>query len=312
MLNIAPRPICFNPKPSYLAAILVSATSLLATNAYAKGSFADQLGVSGQCTLCHNSPDGGFETLKPAALQAYQNGGVKPGLENYLKSLQGNAKPVILPIDSEWNVHIGQTLSIPLTIKDDEDEGFAIQLAKASPTIAAQSYNFAAFALNTNGQPFTTFKWTPSASQTANKVYTLSFRATEALSNGTIQVSVPIATKAYLWPKRPLVASHVLQHFKVNSAKWGANKLVLTGNIAFKTSATTAARNTALANLRLKLKSFGNAAVGVPIKLTVNSAGNWSSTVSLTGVQVPCIVKAEYEQLIAARTVKSVPATCKK
>lgn len=305
-------------KPIYCkiaSALMLGAVSMvIMTDAYGKGEFADALGVSGQCTLCHTSPDGGLATLKPAARTAFDEGGIKPGLENFLKSLVTDAKPQILPIDNEWNAQIGELpLSIPLIINDEEKSGFVMELAGVAPSLAPKSFSFSKLYLEaTKKRPTIDFKWTPASKQRITK-YTVSFRANETIDNGSKQFSNLVKTTIFLWPARPVSSKNVIERFVVSSAKWGANKMTLTGNIVFKKSATTAARTTALKTLRLNLKSNNGVVTGSPVLLTPNvKTGVWTKTFALTGAQVPCLVKAEYEKLMVARTVKSAPATCKK
>jgi hypothetical protein len=298
-----------------IASALMAAVSIATmADVYGKGEFADELGVSGQCTLCHTSPDGGLATLKPAARAAFDEGGIKPGLENFLNSLVTDAKPQILPIDNEWNAQIGELpLSIPLIINDEEKSGFVMELAGVTPSLAPKSFSFSKLYLEAaKKRPTIDFKWIPISKQKITK-YTVSFRANEIIDNGSKQFSNLVKTTIFLWPARPVSSKNVIERFAVSTAKWGANKMTLTGNIAYKKSATAPARATALKTLRLNLKSNNGIVVGTSVLLTPNpKTGVWTKTFALTGAQVPCLVKAEYEKLMVARTVRSAPATCKK
>lgn len=309
-----PSPCCtqrFIVNQTFLTLSIVAIVSLSMINrAHARPEFANELGVSGQCILCHTSPLGGGDTVKNAALQAFNSNGIRPGLENYLKSLQ-NAKPVILPINKEWNVHIGQTFSIPLVINDDEDQGFTMELTLAKPALIAKTYAFSTWSLNSKGQPNLKFNWQPVNKQAPGK-YSLSFRSYEVTTSGNKQYSNTINANAYLWAARPVSTQHVIDRFTLDNAGWKANKLTLTGKIDYKKSASAQQRATALKTLRLKIKSFTNTTITNAVSLNPNSTGNWTLTLPLTSNQTPCVVKTEFEQLIAARTVQGVATSCKK
>lgn len=307
-----------NTQRTSTAALLIAATAglFMSTNSSAQETWAIELGESPKCTACHTTQPGNGDSVKPAAQQAYDNGGVIPGLKDYLASLKPptNAKPVILPIDTEWNAQIGETpLSIPLIIKDEKKSGFKMELTSALPTLLANTHSFSSLYLEAaQKRPTIDFKWTPSAKQKATK-YTTNFRASEVTSTGATQYSGIVKTSIYLWPARAASAKNVVSQFTVTSAKWVAPKLTLSGRIVFKKTATAAAKTAALKALRLNLKSNAGTTVGSPVALSPNSStGIWASSFTLNAAQVPCLAKAEYEKLIAARTVKLAPSTCKK
>lgn len=296
------------------AIILTTASVSMVTNAYGKPEFADALGVSGQCLLCHTSPDGGSDTVKPAAKKAYDNGQIN-GLRDFLNPPVPvtDAIPIISPINNEWNAQVGEVpLSIPLIINDEEKSGFLIDLIGATPSLIAKSYSFSMpYLESAKKRPTIDFRWTPSAKQKITK-YTVTFRANEVIDNGSKQFSPPIKTSIYLWPARPVSSKNVISQFIVNNTNWATNKLTLNGNITFKKTASAVARTNALKNLRLSLKSNSGVAVGSLAILKPNTQGVWTSTFTLNNTQVPCFVKAEYEKLNAARTVNHAPTLCKK
>jgi hypothetical protein len=224
-----------------------------------------------------------------------------------------DAKPVILPIDTEWNVQIGEVpLSIPLIIDDEEKSGFLIDLTSSSPTLTDKSYGFSKLYLEPiKKRPTIDFKWAPTAKQKLAK-YSVTFRANEIADNGIKQFSAPIKTNVYVWPPRPVSSKNVISQFIISKANWVANTLTLNGNISFKKTASPSARTAALKTLKLQVKSNSGVNLGSPITLKPTAKGIWSSKVTLSRTQVPCIIKADYEKLIAARTVSGLVGVCKK
>lgn len=224
-----------------------------------------------------------------------------------------DAIPVILPIDNEWNVQIGEeALSIPLIIDDEEAGGFLMDLTAATPAVVNKSYSFSKLYLEPiRKRPTINFKWTPSAKQKPTK-YSLVFRANEIIDDGSKQFSVPIKTNVYVWPARPVSSKNVVSQFIVNKANWATNGLTLSGSINFKKTTTPAARVETLKTLRLQVKSNTGTLLGLPIILKPTAKGAWSSKLTLSRTQVPCIIKADYEKLIAARTVSGLVGMCKK
>jgi hypothetical protein len=158
--------------------------------------------------------------------------------------------------------------------------------------------------------PAIDFMWKPTSAQ-KNKNYTVNFRAKETTPATANQFSNTVKANIFVWPPRAQSAKNVVSQFIVGNAKWGANKLTMTGRVVFKKTASITARATALRSLRLNLKSNRGVAAGTPVLLKPNAAtGAWTATFALTRTKVPCLVKAEYEKLNAARTVTSAPAAC--
>jgi hypothetical protein len=277
------------------------------SNVSAKEQWAIELGVFPVCTGCHTSQDAAKDNAKLEARQAYRNGGVIPGLQDFLAA-SSNAKPVLLPIDNQWNAQVGEEqLSIPLIVKDKESDKFVIQ------TNAPKGYSFSApYTVASINLPAIDFRWKPTAAQ-KNKKYTVNFTAIETTSAAATQNSNTVTANIFVWGARAASPKNVVSQFVVDNAKWGANKLTMTGRIAFKKTATAAAKAAALKALWLNIKSYTGVVAGTPVLLKPNAkTGVWTSTFALTGTKVPCTVKADYEGLNAARTVKTAPVTCLK
>lgn len=295
--------------------LLGSLAVLTVPQAFAMPSYVVPTGAT-SCNQCHNDNFGnGF---KAAALQAAASPlGKIPGLTAYIKSLSTpvtpvtpvtptgtDTKPVIHPINPEWNVTVGESqLVIPLRVSDAEDDSFSFKgsmpqgAAITAPATDAQST-----------LPMSILLWSPTATQ-AGKSYTISVTANE-MGTGRTLVSSPVTATIKVWPARASASKNVTQ-LLLDRAQWNNNQLLLTGKLLFKTGLTTAQRAAALANLRLNLKSSIGIAIGSPLALAVDNFGNWKQILTLNASQVPCVARVDYEGLVAVRTVKLAPAsTC--
>jgi hypothetical protein len=277
------------------------------SDAVAEEAWARQLKVFPTCTGCHTTQVGASKSNAKAAVRtAYKSGGVIPDLQSFLKL----SAPVLLPIDNQWNVQVGEVpLVIPLSVKDKEADAFVMQLTNAVSPLASKGYTFSKpYTVASSHLPAIDLNWKPSAAQ-KNKNYTAILQAKETA--GGKQLSNIVTTNIFVWAARAASPKNVVEQFSVDTAKWAANKLTLTGRIVFKKSAIAAAKATALKTLQLNIKSNAGTVVGKPVLLKpAPTTGAWTSSFALTVTQVPCLVKAEYEKLNAARTVKPAPATC--
>jgi hypothetical protein len=294
--------------------LLGSLAVLTVPQAFALPSYVVPTGAT-SCIQCHDDNFGkGFKT---GVLQAAASPlGKIPGLTAYIKSLSTpviptpvtptgtDTKPVIHPINPEWNVTVGESqLIVPLRVSDAEDDSFSFKgsmpqgAAITAPATDAQST-----------LPMSLLLWSPTASQ-AGKSYTVSVTANE-IGTGRTLVSSPVTATIKVWPARATTSKNVTQ-LLLDRAQWNNNQLLLTGKLLFKAGLTTDQRAAALASLRLNLKSSIGIAIGSPLALAVDNFGNWKQILTLNASQVPCVAKVDYEGLVAVRTVKLAPAsTC--
>lgn len=292
-------------------ALLATASMSLSNTVAAQPTFAKALGVFPVCTGCHFTQDGGGDNLKPEAAAAFASGGLRPGLENFLKSLVTDTKPVLHPIDNQWNVQVGEApLSIPLIVSDKEADKFIMQLSNASKATAPKGYSFSKpYTVSGLNLPAIDFKWAPKPAQ-KNRNYTAVFVAKE--TTGSKLSSNTVTANIFVWPPRTASAKNVISQLNIDSAKWNGKALVINGRIGFKSKVSAVAQKLALKTLRLNLKSNSGVIVGTPLTLRPNAKLAWTNTIVLPATQVPCLLKAEYEGLRTARTVKPVPKGCLK
>ncbi len=295
--------------------------------ALAKEEWAIQFGVHPDCSGCHASGDVNssdnvmkanvFPEAKDAYNQDFRN---LTKLEAYLKAKIGNTtvtgantKPVLNKVNSQWDIEVGKTLSIPLSVDDKEEDVFALSYT-SSPTFSGGT--FSAVRTDSNTQlPTVDFQWTPTTLQ-ANKSYKVTFTAketntTQKLSSNAVSVTVRVlpATTAQNTAVSKLVLS---------TATWNSTtqKITLTGKVTLNSSLTTQQKASFLAQkFDLTVRKGTTATglvVGIPVALKLSSTGSWTATVSAPKASVPCSITAEYQGKTASRTVTRAPSTCKK
>ncbi|MEY4768296.1 MAG: hypothetical protein RL637_935, partial [Pseudomonadota bacterium] len=150
-------------------------------NSWAKPEYVVPTGAK-TCDQCHLDNFG--SGYKSGVLQAAASPlGKMAGLTAYIKSLStpvtpiitgANTKPVIHPVNAEWNVTVGEsTLLIPIRVSDAEDDNVILQGSVPLGAVAS------AFKPDTQTNlPMTYLRWTPTASQ-AGKIYNVSVTVKE-------------------------------------------------------------------------------------------------------------------------------------
>jgi hypothetical protein len=281
----------------------------MASAAFAHPEYMKPTGAS-DCTACHNDKFGnGF---KPGVLAAAYSseGGLIAGLKHFIEEQEEeeeeeDSSPILSPINNQWNVTVGEApLLIPLRVYDDENDSFVIHGSAPSGYRLSNVYTDEASEL-----PSIDYEWRPTTSQ-ANKIYTVSFYAQETGSSRSLK-SNTITASVRVWSARTSATKNVSQ-FIVQNAQWTASQLILTGKVIFKATVTAAQRTAALNTLLMTLQSGSGKVIGSPLKLKLSTDGSWRRAIPLTGVQVPCSIRLNYEGLNAIRTVKQSPTTCVK
>ncbi len=217
-------------------------------------------------------------------------------------SVTKNTKPVLNSVTQQWDIEAGQLLTIPLSVKDAEQDEFMITGSVTGSTFS-QVYPNAGTLL-----PTIDFQWTPTATQ-VNKIYTITFMAKETK---TVQklASNKVSVRIRVWPAGNRDAASV-NKLNVSTSVWKAGTLTLTGNVVLNSLLTTAERQTFIAKkLDLTVINGKNATNGViigTVPLTLDKKGNWS--VSLAVAQAPCDITLQYEGQNASRTVTGVTCT---
>jgi hypothetical protein len=298
-------------KKLIFSAMYAIATLSTATNVLAQPQYVAATGASG-CADCHlNSFGQGYKPeVITIATTAASYADKMARLTTFVKSLTAavvDTAPVLHPINTKWNITVGEVpLAIPFVVSDAENDTFAIHGSVATGmTVSAITTD------PVSQLPTFNLKWTPTAVQ-AGKSYPVSVYVKET-GTGRVLLSKTVKTNVTVWPARANAATAKVSQNNVQLAQWQNNVLKIAGQITFKSTATAAQRATALATLRMTVKSKSGMVIGLPLVLKPNATGNWSKLLTLTASQVPCTVVVDYEGLKAERGVSLAPvATCLK
>lgn len=294
------------------ATALVMLGAGLAVDVYASASFSAQLGAA--CSACHESPLGTDSNVKPSAQSAFNSGGVIPGLQEFVANLPAvpgsNTKPVINLIDTQYNVEVGDPLSIVLEVADAEDDPVDVTVKPnpAGATVAAGD-------LSDNQLPTFNFDWTPVAGQ-ENKVYKVKFTAKENDTKKKYS-SKPVGTSIRVWPAGNRDQTSI-KKLVLSSAKWKDGKLSLKGVIQFNKLLTKDEKATYMTAAPAKTFALTQGVDGngtdilISPTMTTKPTGSWA----IDGIDLPaspafnCSVTMDFEGSKAARKIAGAPKDC--
>lgn len=209
-----------------------------------------------------------------------------------------NTKPVLNAVAQQWDAKVGETLTIPLSVKDAEQDEFKMMSSMASAKFG-KVYTDAKTLL-----PTIDFSLTPTAKQ-VNTILTITFQAKETKTTQKL-TSNKASIKIRVWAAGSRDAASVTK-LNVSTSVWNSGKLNLSGNVVFNNLLTTAERKSFIANkFDLTVSDNNGVLIGsTPLKL--DAKGNWS--VVIPTLTAPCDIVLEYEGQKAARTVVGCTAT---
>ncbi len=251
------------------------------------------------CNSCHLS-EFGRPRWWPGVLEAFDRHGIQ-GLKNFLATNQSHTKPVVHPLNRQWDVTVGEwPLVIPLRVSDQENDTFALRgLAPAGYSVSP--------VYRKNNLPTLDLIWSPTAAQ-GNKTYTLRLYVQETGIANPLQ-SNTVTAKVRVWPARTSKTRNV-RLFMLHSARWQSNTLTLRGQLRLKDGLTATEQAAVLAGLTMKLTSAKGVNVSRPVRLAPRN-GTWQKRLTLNAETVPCRIRVDYESLKAERVVTLAPAvTC--
>ncbi len=217
-----------------------------------------------------------------------------------------NTNPVLNAVAQQWDAKVGELITIPLSVKDAEQDVFAM-----SGSVAGSK--FSAVHPNAGNLPTIDFLWTPTASQ-VNKIFTISFMAKETKTALKL-ASNKVAVKIRVWAAGDRSTASITK-LNVMTSAWSAGKLTLAGNVVFNNLLTAAEKQTFI-DQKLDLtvtngkNPIGGALVGAAT-VTLDKIGNWSISLPVAQAQIPCDVTLQYDGQNASRTVNGSPTTCLK
>ncbi|MFI3215998.1 MAG: hypothetical protein QX192_04265, partial [Methylococcales bacterium] len=132
-----------------------------------------------------------------------------------------NTKPILNPIAQEWDVNVGELLTISLSVNDAQQDEFTL----TSTMIMGE---FGAVHHNEENVPIVDFLFTPTEEQ-GNKIYTTTFSAKETKTTQHY-VSNKVAIKIRVWPSANYDIDAATQ-LTISNAQWQANTLHLDGQV---------------------------------------------------------------------------------
>ncbi len=212
-----------------------------------------------------------------------------------------NTNPVLNAVAPQWDVKVGELISIPLSVKDAEQDAFMM-------TGSVVGSKFSAVHPDSANLPSIDFTWIPTATQ-VNKIFTITFQAKETKTAKRL-ASNKVPVKIRVWAAGDKTAASITK-LNVITSKWAAGKLNLAGNVVLNSLLTPAEKQAFIAQkLDLTVSSSTGVLVGSNT-LTLDAKGNWTTVIPAT--QVPCDIVLQFDGQKAARTVtgciKTVAAT---
>ena len=287
------------------------------THAFATESIANSLGVYPSCDGCHtnanlNSADKG--NLKSAAKTAYNKdkrglSGLKTLLDstpsvitciaprvliNNVCSIVStiNTKPSVNAIAQQWDVQVGETLIIPISVNDAQEDDFQIIASKLTGSSLSDHY------VGESGLPSVDFKWTPAAVD-VNKIKTITFNAKESNTKQKY-VSNKISVKIRVWPEGDRDFASITK-LKVTKTVWKDGMLNLVGAITFNKLLTNTERQDFIdKSPYLSLYNLSGVEI-YSMPLAVKFNGNWQISAKIPFV--PCDITLQFSGQNASRKV---------
>lgn len=203
-----------------------------------------------------------------------------------------NTKPVLNKVAAQWDATVGETLKIPLSVQDAEQDEFKMLASTLGVKFSA------VYTDEKTHLPTVDFLLTPTAKD-VNKVLTFTFQAKETKTKLKL-MSNKISVRVRVWAAGDRNEAAV-KKLNVSTSALKTGKLNLSGAIEFNNLLTTAERKNFIANKfdLTVLTSDGIVLATTPLKL--DTKGNWSTTLSVK--DLPCEIVLEYQGQKAARSV---------
>jgi hypothetical protein len=203
-----------------------------------------------------------------------------------------NTKPVLNAVALQWDAKVGELITIPLSVKDTEQDAFMMIGSVAGSKFSAVHPDEKTLL------PTIDFQWTPTAVQ-VNKIYTIPFQAKETKTTQKF-ISNKVSVRIRVWAASDRNSASITK-LNVMTNVWTAGKLNLAGNVIFNNLLTAAERKNFIAQkLDLTVSDSKGVLVG-STPLTLDEKGNWS--VVLPATQATCDIILQFDGQNAARTI---------
>jgi hypothetical protein len=211
-----------------------------------------------------------------------------------------NTKPILNPIAQEWDVNVGELLTIPLSVNDAQQDEFTL----TSTMIMGE---FSAVHSNDENVPTVDFLFTPTQAH-GNKIYTTTFSAKETKTTQHY-VSNKIAIKIRVWPS-PNHDIDAAMQLTIYSAQWQANHLTIEGQVVLNSLLTQQERQTFIdEQFDLIIRSPEDNVLHIA-PLILSNQGLWKMRFPLSLEQTPCHVVLEFNTRKARHQVLNAPLSC--
>ncbi len=203
-----------------------------------------------------------------------------------------NTKPKLNPVAQQWDVQVGETLMIPLSVVDDEEDEFTIATSKLVGSTLSDVHQ------NDAGLQTIDFEWIP-AQANVNKIQTISFQAKEKLTKQKY-LSNKISVKVRVWAAGDRDAASITK-LNVMASKFAAGALKLAGNVKFNGLLTATERQAFIDQALPLTVNDANGSNLYSDSLALDKKGNW--TVLIPMISAPCDITLEFAGQNASRKV---------
>ena len=211
-----------------------------------------------------------------------------------------NTKPILKTIPQEWDVNVGELLSIPLSVNDAQQDEFTL----TSTMIMGE---FGAVHNHNENLPTVNFLFTPTEEQ-GNKIYTTTFSAKETKTTQHY-VSNKVAVKIRVWPSTNHDIDAATQ-LTISNAQWQSSTLHLDGQVVLNHLLTMEERQAFInQQFDLIIRSPEDNILHIE-PLILSNQGLWEISFPLSLQQTPCHVMLEFNTRKARHQVLNAPLSC--
>jgi hypothetical protein len=211
-----------------------------------------------------------------------------------------NTKPILKTIPQEWDVNVGELLSIPLSVNDAQQDEFTL----TSTMIMGE---FGAVHNHNENLPTVDFLFTPTEEQ-GNKIYTTTFSAKETKTTQHY-VSNKVAVKIRVWPSTNHDIDAATQ-LTISNAQWQSSTLHLDGQVVLNHLLTMEERQAFInQQFDLIIRSPEDNILHIE-PLILSNQGLWEISFPLSLQQTPCHVMLEFNTRKARHQVLNAPLSC--
>ena len=207
-----------------------------------------------------------------------------------------NTKPQLNSVAQQWDVQVGETLTIPLSVDDAEQDEFTIITSKLKGSSLSEVHQDVY--QTGGGLPTVTFEWTPTQAN-LNKIQAITFQAKEKSTKPAL-VSNKVSVKVRVWAEGDRNSASITK-LNVMTSKFAAGTLKLAGNMKFNGLLTAVERQAFIDQALPLTVNDANGSNLYSDSLALDKKGNW--TVLIPMISAPCDITLEFAGQNASRKV---------